>query len=420
MVGWHQKRHLACLSILGFLVSSCKVDQRLAADLTNIERELATDTSRLAASLQSSNERILAWKDAMRLLETRNLELLRSRIRIERIKEARDEQWKTWLPTVSAFTSFQRSLTDIGDISLSDLNVSVVAPLRIPNPLSEQAQAFQNALSYLQAVDSAELSYRRQITNLHLIYTQAQDLEEANKDVPIEPTIESGLGNIEKSRTRAASRAEIRARLARLLDLPGTQPYPLATSRPSIDYSNRISRLVPGQNYGELAIRLSSYQIEGALLREKGVAMQRWPDLSLSASSPAIYDSRREGEFDFFDGERFSLFGGLSKTYEFTGREAESIESAEQNTYFLRKSIQQQLDSDARDWIRLKDRYRLILTKQKIAQERLSNLRKNNTISSVATLKALRSAQSNLLALKVAKERLDTEIWIWDESKWPN
>lgn len=389
-----------------------------------LERQVSATselTTRMLELSESGKSYDLSWDEAVQLLRERNIQYLRTQQRVEDVRKDRDEQWKTWLPRLTAFANLSRSLTELGSLSFSDLNVSVIAPLNIPNPLTERARAFENALSYVQAKDSARLSYRQQVINLYRLYARMGELEERGEAEvsTTSPSPTSGLTLLKNRSVNEESIRTLQGQLVQLLNVPGSQPYPLADTRPELDYGAEVFTFVPGENYGALACRLAAYRIEAAVLREKGIKLRRWPTLTLSASTPALYDSRSDGGFEVFEGDRINLFGGLAKSYDFTGDEVDRIESAEQNTEFVKQELRLQLDRDSREWTRLQNRYREILLQRRIAEERLEQIKRGGAIGSPSLqLARVRDALVNVRSYTQAKEQLDLEVWLWDDAAW--
>ncbi len=393
----------------------------LETRLAEHQERNAADSIALLAANRSGETTSLDWDSAVRMLAERNYGLVQGRLRIEQLRKTRDEQWKTWLPRVAAYTSLQTSLAQLGDLSFSDLNTSIIAPLTIPNPLTERARAFQNALSYLEAQDSYQLTYRRQVSTLYRLFSQYESTlaQAAESDLSGDtvPSINVALGQLETRASQRDSLRSIQSSLAQMLNMPGHNFVPVSSSRPRLAYERKFRSFVPGKNYAQLAMRLGAYQLEGALLREKGIKLNRFPSFSLSGSTPPVYDSRRDDTY--LDTERIFLFGGLSKSYDFTGREADTIESAEQNTAFVRDALRQRLDQETREWIRLQNRYEQLLVRRRLVEERLDVVRKTKSGGSAATeLESLRTARENLRALRQGQESLDLELWVWDESQW--
>ena len=411
---------LVCLVALTTLIGCVSKD--LDNQLVAHRKSTTEQTLELAQLNQSEGSVLLDWKTARKLLSERNLSLRQARSRVELIKKQRDEQWKTWLPRIGVQANLQNSLAQLGSLAFSELSTSVIAPLNIPNPLTERAIAFENALSYLESQDSFELSYRRQVVSLYRIFSRFENIsgieEQAdNSGQDLSPVKE--LGKLETAAAHDESVKSLQGELAQLLNMPGEQPTPIPSTRPKLNYETRISHLVPGGNYGQLAVRLSAYRLEGALLREKGIKLRKWPSWSVSSSSPAAYDSRSSDSDGYLDTDRILLFGGLSKSYDFTGIEASRIQSAEENTQFVKENLRLRLDQDAREWLRLRSRYDQLLLKKKLAKERLDLIRKKSGGSSAsAELSSLREALRTIRMIDQSKEQLELEVWIWDDQKW--
>ena len=211
-----------------------------------------------------------------------------------------------------------------------------------------------------------------------------------------------------------------RGQFARMLNLPGVDVTPRPETLPDIDYGGKLDRLVPGKNYGQLATRLSSYEIEAAILRRKGFRFVQWPAPNFSASVPAVYDSRRDDAQVVESFEQITLFGTWSKTFDVTGRDAAGIKSAEENVNFVRESLRLKLDSEGRTWDRLKNRYRALLEKRGLLRERLAAVLRRSAPSGTADkdLDDARRLMSDLDNLERAKQDLDMEVWLWDDDAW--
>lgn len=412
-------RVFVCL-ILFPQYSGC-ITQELDENLMERRADVNREISELREKQQVGGSEAITWDQALKILNERNLNLQQSRIRIESLRKARDDQWKNWIPRVGVYANLLSSIAELGSLSNGDLNASVVAPLNIPNPATERAQAFANSLSYLEGVDSLEVNNRREVSSLYRLFSRyetllANEAERSKKHIGAE-SVNTALSNIETQVSHRESISSIQENLASLLNLPGENPTPVPGTKPNLDYEHRINKLVPGKNYGLLAVRLYAYQIEGAILREKGVEMSQWPSTWFSGTTPALYDSNQEGSGSY-DSDRISLFAGISRTYDITGREADTIKNAKDNTEFVKKSLRLRMDREVRDWNRLRQRYDQLVMKRQIAKERLQNIQQQDRGSAMTDLNTLRSARSLLNGIESSMEQLELEIWLWDDEKW--
>jgi hypothetical protein len=341
---------------------------------------------------------------------------------VAQLEKARDEQWKTWIPRLGFYFNVLSSIPQLGALSTGNVSASVAAPLNIPNPFTERAQAFANALSYLEAQDSMELTHRMQICALYRLFSQYESLQKRGAleqdlaEKGIDPA--TALNQLQSRTTHDESIAYLQSSLAQMLDMPGRKPTPVPATRPKISYEDRIHKLVPGQNYGKLALRMSAYQIEAALLREKGVELRQWPSVWANNSTPSLYQNRQGESADTLNADNIYLYAGLSKTYDITGREGDSVKTAKENTEFLRRSMLLRLDQESRQWKRLGDRYNQVLLKEKITKERLAIIKKSELGSAMSNLTEFRNLTQALESTRQNREQLELEVWLWDDDKW--
>ena len=391
-------------------------DTRLAKSLNTVQAE----KTNISYSQTHTETYFLTWHEAINLLNERNLSLISAREYTENLRKQKRDQWKSWLPRPSVFANLNSSLSQLGDLSISDLNASIIAPLTIPNPYSELAQAFEYSLSYLQSIDNYKLNYRREVVSLYRVFSNMERVQKEydKKDMGDAYKISEGIALLRNQDSTSEQLESIQTQLVRILNLPGKKPMPLTHTKPVINYETKLNSLKLGENYGKIAMRLASYNIESSLLREKGVQFRRWPNLNLNIATPAIYDNQNSN-LNPTDPKSVHLFTSLFKTYDYTGSEVTHIQTARQNTEHVKTNLRLQLDSELRDWKQLCNQYQKILIAKQLAKERI-NIIHNDTSSSssISQLKLLREAMSSYRQLEASKEQLDLEIWTWDDNAW--
>lgn len=402
------------------LLVSCSTS-KLFDELAAEQGKIASETKRIAG--EKRTEKSLSWKSGQERLLKEDLSLRQAEARLAEITHQRKNQWKEWLPRPTFYASLQNSFKELGDLSAESLSSAFYAPLTIPNPWTQTAKTYQYALQEVQATDSLELSRRRQIINLYRLYSEWD--RQLNSQVStridsLEEQVQVAL-RVRETEAQADERRQVyQGQLSRLLNLPGVAVTPLPETLPKIDYEHQLSALVPGENYGKLATRLSSYEIEAALLRKKGMRFSQWPAPSMNASMPPVYNSRDEGSEFISADEDISLFGSWSKSFDLTGREAADVKSAEDNVEYVRKSLRINLDSEGRKWDRLQNRYRVLVEKRGVLRERLAKVLKGDGSGGRADgdLVDARRLLADLQNLERAKQDLDMEVWLWDDKAW--
>ena len=351
------------------------------------------------------------------------LGLRQAESRLSELERQRKAQWREWLPRPTFYINLQNSLKELGDFSGDDISAAVYAPLTIPNPWAQTAKAYQYALQEVQATDSLRLNRRRQTISLFRLFAEWQRMEEPLREAAadtLDEEVRMTLRARENELVDDERRQLYQAQLSRMLNLPETDVIPRPETLPDINYEAKIDSLVPGKNYGHLATRLASYEIQAAVLRSKGIRLIEWPAPNFNASVPSIYDSRREGSQFINGADDISLFASWSKSVDLTGREASSIQSARENLVFVRESLRLKLDAESRTWDRLCNRYRALLAKRALLRERLAANLRGAAMGGAAdeSLNDARRLLSDLENLERAKRDLDMEIWLWDDSAW--
>ncbi len=419
---YSQTIHSRCvLILLGVFIPACSTDN-LTRDIARERNAIADETA--SVSTQKRNERKFTWNQAIARQTAHDTSLRMARERLEDVRRERKNQWREWLPRPTLYVSFQNAFENLGDLNSDDLRGALIAPLTIPNPWTQKARAYQIALTEVQAEAAYELTRRRQTITLYYLFSEwersTQDKWENSSTTSIEEVIRARLQEEEQSLMNQERRQSQQAQFSRLLNLPGIDVTPVAETRPNIDYASKYRRFIPGRNYGLLATRLYAYEIQGSLLRKKGIQLSRWPTPTFSTNTPSIYDTTRQDE-QFLGGlDEISLFGNWGKSFDVTGKLANEIRNAEENVGFTRENISVRIDSEGREWDRLKKRYNYLLKQREIVRNRLKKLTGNRPrISSVQEdILDARKLVSDLQTIERRKESLDLQLWLWDDSAW--
>lgn len=409
------------LASAGCLTWVCCADG-LYKDLAREQSLIAAET--VGMSTSTGRDVMFSWDQAVERLLGQEIGLRQAESRLAELRRQRKSQWREWLPRPTFYVNLQNSLRELGDFSGDDISAAVYAPLTIPNPWSQTAKAYQNALMEVQATDSLELNRRRQVISLYRVFSDWESMVDASGEgsgfFSIDEEVQAALRSMEREIMAEERRQLVQAQLGRMLNLPGVNVIPRPGTLPRIDYESKLGRLVPGKNYAALATRIASYELQAAILRRKGYNMIRWPEPNLSTSLPAVYDSRRNESRFIESGDDIALFGSWSKSVDLTGREAAGIESAEENLVFVRESIRLKLDAEARNWNRLKSRYSALLERRNMLRERLAAVLGSASGGGSAdeSVAMARRLLVDLEGADRAKRDLDMEIWLWDDESW--
>ncbi len=408
---------LPCL----FLAQSCSTAS-LQRDVAKNRSEIASETAQAATARRP--ELRLTWNQALARQETADPTLRAARERLAEVKRQRKNQWREWLPRPTLYVNFQNTFKNLGNFSSDDLNGAFIAPLTIPNPATQTARAYQLALTEIQSEAAYELSRRQQVISLYSFFSEWDRFSVENPGgfppEELADAIRSRFQDRENSISDTERLFAQRNQFSRILNLPGTDVTPITKSLPRIDYASKYRKFTPGKNYGLLATQLYACDIQGALLRKKGLDLSRWPAPNFSTYTPSIYDSSRQDRQFLGDADKISLFGSWSKSFDLTGDQANEIRNAEENVRFIRENISVRIDSEGREWDRLSARYAALLAQRSLAQARLDKL--TNGTPRISTIQEdildARKLLSDLQNIERSKENLDLQLWLWDDSAW--
>jgi len=206
-----------------------------------------------------------------------------------------------------------------------------------------------------------------------------------------------------------------------MFDTPN-ENWALVGKLPHISYSDKYSKLSYLKGYGALGLKMQAVEIESNLISLKAGMRVNLPRYSWSVSSPTIYDSRRDDNFNF-SGEDFSLFSSLTKSIELDDIfNKEKIQSAKYRHEMTQKRLKSTVESEVSHFESLKRRYAILQEKKsniikliKSINNSRGNSRSNVLISKI---EKLQSSREELDSVKKEIMRMDLEIWIWDESYW--
>lgn len=424
-------RCTAALPCIFFLSAPSCVQSRLTARLSEHESAQKSSYGDFKASTFSTNASPMGWDQAVKRTLESNLAYQNQRFSYEQTQKQRKKLWLGLVPRFFTFVNINSSIDEIADISSDDLTFNLAANINIPNPITFYSQLYAIALQELQSQYQLELQRRQLISRVYAAFIQHKDLAEAEKELAImEKNLEkqdpSNFANSlraldERKALLQLRRENLRLTTNTLLNTPG-QHWKFVGKAPDISYANRINKLNFGKGYGSLGLKLQTLQIESILISKLDAEQARLPSLSLGLSTPQLYSSSSEDNFQF-NSEDYELFTGLSKSIDITdvfGKER--IQNANFRARISREQLRLSMESEISRLEATKKTYNRLLLQRKIAQEQLSKVQNSSSGSSVAQLnldlQRLNAANEALETLNRQLKQLDLQLWIWDDTHW--
>jgi hypothetical protein len=416
--------------LLAFLLCGC-VQKKVSERLEAASQKLLSDQVQYAEN-RGRPEHILDWNTALRLLEQRNPQLKRGKVRLQDIeKERKNFALRELSPRISAVANLSSALGEIANLSSDSLGIRLLGGIQIPDPLSLYGRRYALELEYYLTKLQYEELVRRTYADLYetFLTQETVDYELSTDPEPeVAPTASNLASALRRRLSEGTDRSEIETarrngvlqrRINTLLNSPG-QNYRLDyETLPELNYPQRFQRLKFRNGFGLLALKQSAGEIESSRAQLQQTRLDRYPSLNVSASLPTLYDSNADSAPEFED---IRLFSGANDSFEFTGREARSLRSAEQRAQFVRDRIQLGLEREASNLKQLKLRYRNYLKEEKLLKRQLAYYKNNPPLGSAELLRnridEVGRLRARLFRLRNYRHRLEMEFWVWDEQYW--
>lgn len=418
------------ISILSTLIGC--VSQKVNRKILFNESQIKTDYHKINELL--SNEKItkITWTAAVAQIENHNPTYLSSLESIQRVQHSKKQQWWRLAPRIISFANISSNLASLGEINSDNINASITSGLNIPNPFRFYAQLYANELQLISSQIQHEETRRTLQTQLFNSYFQQKRINSLKLDLKEKERTLSHL-NLDswlskKNEITALQKsidtetARIRLQLNRLFDTPGGGPWEIIGNPPSIDYSNKLEQIkFYHQDYGKLGHVQQAIQLELNNLNLLNVKFSRLPSLSFGASTPTLFSSDNNTDFDI---DNIRLFTGISKSFSFD--DPLDKKNLRDTTVRLRRTKMQLQHNIAHQSIRLnklKSRYKEILEKKEQTTKEINSLQQEDLLPlsiETFTQKILRLAtiEEKLATQESQKSQIELEIWRWDETYW--
>jgi len=418
-------------ALLLFLLSSC-ASQKLNSNLAKQEIQLQKDHIDLENLLKNQQATSLSWSAAIAQIEQHNSTYLNSLEGIKRAQKSKKRQWWRLAPRLSAFANISTALTSLSDINGDDINASIISGLNIPNPFQFYAQLYSNELQILRAQYLHEQAKRDLHAQLITLYSQQKEIEQAQQEVLKKEQIlqhldldswlsrKNEIDTAKESLTRR--RSSLRAQYNRIFNTPGKGPWQIVGKHPKIEYAGKMEQLnFYHNNYGKLGHVQQAIQLEADSLSLLNVKLNRYPNLSLGASSPTLLSSESNTSFDI---DSLRLFSNASKSITLDDPfDKSTLRETKARISRTRNQLKHNIVNESLRLEQLKSRYANILEKRKQTLEKINYLKQEEHLSSsvdtfVQQITTLASMKETLANQESQKIQIELEFWKWDETYW--
>ncbi len=411
--------------MLCVLFSGC-VERLVIENLQKARGGVRAAQGEVADFWSSKKAKALTWNDALKIVDSRNLELRRLRYELRELQgERKHFTWRQLDPRLIAYVNFNTVLRDLSSLSSKGVGASLLGSVSLPDPIGFYGRRYALELRYYQNLLRLEEVKRNSSAVLYDLFLKQKDLDQLEHPVELsgsaayKDVVRGALAELRQKEQKERMREDLRVRINKLFDSPGGKWYLKYESLPDISYAKRMSRLDYSKGYGKLAVYQMAGQLEVANAQLWQVKYAQVPRLSSGLFLPQLYSNRGNHEFRFED---IGLFTSLSRSIEFTGRRKRNRERAQRQVEYIRHTMKSRLEREMVRFKQSKRVYKRLVKEGELLERKLQFLRKNPPASGVDAMVnyvgELHTVMSRIRQNKSRQQRMDLRFWVWDDAYW--
>ena len=423
---WSSLLLLAVLALTGCYSAK----KRVAKNYHELQGQWRTNVARHA----TLPEHRVNWVEAVNLLESGNLKLLRARTDITNGQENIRQVFKDLIPNVNFRSGWSKDLDSIPMTSLDDVTFNIDSFFNLPGFVTMGTRLFASRLTLLHAQAAYQLAWREQIIELYKLFYAFEDAAVADADLDRDTKLAQVIARIDPLAGQIMlrnldnrgigvvhDRDALQDRAAELFGNRDWRWVLVNQGLPKLDYSQNPLPLDDTNRVAQLQMKLAAIEFVAAWARVKGVQLQYWPDLTLFITGPAIYQ-KNGTEDSFWDAGKLRVNANFFWRLDTRGQISRQLRQT-------RREQDMQLAQLRQEALALIDK---IVSAQKLVQslreeaDRLSQLEPllgqippaADYASIVKASETERSLRDQARKLKKELAELDTLFWFVDETKW--
>ncbi len=415
---------------LGFavLLGACR---HPGADVARQERTLASAFEQEVVRQAALPVQGLTWDQAHARMLAGNRELGRARNGVISAQERLRQVAKDLLPGAALTGNFSRAVADLGRFERSDGALSIYAFLNLPGLVQWHLRHYGASLELLRAEAARDLKERELTLTLRELFLRSDLLEQRRRNLAVAErwrearplaaslTIEPA-GLARESTTWALDREsdDLQGQLSALLGDASARWQPVPGTAPRFDYAEAAPTLADTERFGGLQRELQAIELTGAVLRDRGVQLQFWPDLRLNLSSPPLYSSDG-GSWSF---DQLFLSASTSVPLDLRGSMAQQVRESARDHAEMRARLSQTISQTVQQLRLAQAALAQNARRLRLVELRLEGLRSLALPTSPAqareNLEQLLALDEQRSGLVVERGRLEALFWLLDEPRW--
>jgi outer membrane protein TolC len=416
----------------GLVAAGCS-SPRTALDQQ--EQRLAAELGAQWAETGQPAVREIAWPEAVALLREQNLELRRQRDAVITARERLRQVSKDLLPGAALTGNVTKALTQLGDLNGDDASLSLYAFLNVPGLVQWRIRHYGAELELIRAGWMLELKTRELTIQLRELYLRAALLEQRRANLalaepwqgtgPLPLTLDTTSPALEREGTLWGLRREedvLQSAIAELLGDSAPRWRLSAAGLPAFTYVDSSPALEDTARFGRLYRQLQAADLEGARLRQRGVKLRYWPDLTLNLSGPPLYQVSG-GHTPGISADQVFVTLGSSVNLDLHGAIAQQLRETKRDFALLEAQLREQNARTLQGLRQARDALALNTRRLQLTESRLDALRglpgTFNPARARENLERLLALDQQRTSLLLERTQLEALFWILDETQWP-
>jgi hypothetical protein len=423
----------ASLALLAAGLAGCRSP---LADVRQREPVVAGEFREEVRRLETLPGEELGWARARALLLERNLELRQARNAAISAEERLRQVWRDLRPGAALTANLVKGLTQLGNLDSSDASLSLYAFFNVPGVVQFRVRHYAAGLELVRARWAAELKERELTIRLRDLFLRAELLRQRRQNLALAalwqeagPAGRASFDAEPKALQRETALWGItreedaqQAAFAQLLGDSGRRWRPAAAGLPALPYQADAPNVADTEKFGLLYRQLQAVELEGARLREFGVRLQHWPDLTITLTSPPLagVQGGREQRWDF---DQVVTALTASVNLDLRGAIAQQLEETRRDVALLTDALRAKNTETIQNLLVAREALQRNALRLRLTEQRLNALRglPRSLEPAVArvNLERLLTLDEQRTGLLLERAQLEALFWLLDEARWP-
>lgn len=404
----------------------------LPDELAKRETEVADSIQDQVTALANRPALAVTWPEAVALMQEHNLALRQARDAVITSRERLKQVTRDLIPGAALTANLAKGITQLGDLNGDDAALSLYGFFNVPGVIQWRMRRYAGELELTRAEWALELKSRELTIQLRELFVRAELLAQRRRQLalaqrwqqpgPLSLSLDASPQKLEHETLLWSLRREDESLQDSIGEILGDAAVAWtldSTALPRFDYAADGLDLHDLARFGGLYRHLQAAELEGARLRDRGVKLQYWPDLSINLTSPPLYQSRGG---QAWSADALVLNLSASVPLDLRGTIAQQLRETKRDFARLETKLREQNARTITSLLRARESLRLNARRLRLTEARLDALRSLPAAQSPArtrdNLERLLNLDQQRTSLLLEQTQLESLFWLLDESRW--